>query len=128
MGYPAACEPAMVPSNARSAHVEMADLPIIDKGTYVMLGNDELLLRMLAEGTEQERIDDYVAWMMQATAALGVKTVNPGGISAFKVNGRGLDIDHAGAQHGVTPRPVVPALPRARHATRVPHALHTHRH
>ena len=52
-----------------------------------MLGNDELLLRMLAEGAEQERIDDYVAWMMQATAALGVKTVNPGGISAFKFNG-----------------------------------------
>src|SRR5260370_28056633 len=108
MGYPAACEPAMVPSNARSAHVEMADLPIIDKGTYVMLGNDELLLRMLAEGTEQERIDDYVAWMMQATAALGVKTVNPGGISPFKINGRGPDIHQAGPQPRRTPRPRSP--------------------
>jgi len=126
MGYTAAFEPAMVPSNARSAHLEMADLPIIDKGTYVMLGNDELLLRMLAEGTEQERIDDYVAWMMQATAALGVKTVNPGGISAFKFNGRGLDIDQAGPQHGVTPRRVIQALARALHELGVPHPLHTH--
>src|SRR5260370_20511255 len=67
MGYTAAFEPAMVPSNARATHLEMADLPIIDKGTYVMLGNDELLLRMLAEGAEQERLDHYVAWMQQGT-------------------------------------------------------------
>ena len=72
----------------RQAHLEMADLPIVDKGAYVMLGNDELLLRLIASGAEQERINDYVAWMLQATAALGVKTVNPGGISAFKFNAR----------------------------------------
>ncbi len=126
MGYTAAFEPAMVPSNARAAHFEMADLPIVDKGTYVMLGNDELLLRMLAEGAEQERINDYVAWMIQATAALGVKTVNPGGISAFKFNGRGLDIDQPGPQHRVTPRDIVRALARAIHELGIPHPLHTH--
>lgn len=126
MGYTAAIEPAMVPSNARAAHLEMADLPIIDKGTYVMLGNDELLLRMLATAAEQEHIDDYVAWMIGATAALGVKTVNPGGISAFKFNGRGLDIDQAGPQHGVTPRRIIQALARAVHELGVPHPLHIH--
>src|SRR5260221_7072131 len=96
MGYTAAFEPAMVPSNARATHLEMADLPIIDKGTYVMLGNDELLLRMLAEGAEQERLDDYVAWMMQATAALAVKTVNPGGINPPQFKRRGPPIHQAG--------------------------------
>ncbi len=126
MGYTAAFEPAMVPSNARAAHIEMADLPIVDKGTYVMLGNDELLLRMLAEGAEQERINDYVAWMIQATAALGIKTVNPGGISAFKFNGRGLDIDQPGPQHGVMPRDIIRALARAVHELGILHPLHTH--
>ncbi len=126
MGYTAAFEPAMVPSNARAAHLEMADLPIVDKGTYVMLGNDELLLRMLARGAEQERINDYVAWMIRATAALGVKTVNPGGISAFKFNGRGLDIEQPGPQHGVTPRNIIRALSRAVHELGIPHPLHTH--
>jgi formylmethanofuran dehydrogenase subunit A len=126
MGYTAAFEPAMVPSNARSTHLEMADLPIIDKGSYVMLGNDELLLQLLAEGAEQERINDYVAWMMQATAALGVKTVNPGGISAFKFNGRGLDIDEAGPHYGVKPRTIIQALARALYELGVPHPLHTH--
>jgi formylmethanofuran dehydrogenase subunit A len=126
MGYSAAFEPAMVPANARATHLELADLPVVDKGTYVMLGNDELLLHMLAEGAEQERIDDYVAWMMRATASIGVKTVNPGGISAFKFNGRGLDIDQAGPQHGVQPRRVIQALARAVQELGVPHPLHIH--
>ena len=126
MGYTAAFEPAMVPSNARSTHLEMADLPIVDKGAYLMLGNDELLLRLLAGGAEPERIADYVAWMMRSTAALGIKTVNPGGISAFKFNARGLAIDDAGPQHGITPRRIINALARATFELGVPHPLHTH--
>lgn len=126
MGYTAAFEPAMVPSNARSAHLELADLPIVDKGAYVMLGNDELLLRLIAGGAEQERLNDYVAWMMRATAALGVKTVNPGGISAFKFNAREQAIDQEGPQHRVTPRQVIRTLTRAVHELGVPHPLHVH--
>jgi formylmethanofuran dehydrogenase subunit A len=126
LGYTTACEPAMVPSNARSAHLEMADIAIADRAAYVMLGNDELLLRLLAEGAAQEAVNDYVAWMIQATAALAVKSVNPGGISAFKFNGRGLDIDEAGPRHGVTPRRIVQALTRAVHELGVPHPLHLH--
>jgi formylmethanofuran dehydrogenase subunit A len=55
MGYTAVFEPAMVASNARHAHLEMGDVPILDHGAYVMLGNDELFLRMLAEGWDFER-------------------------------------------------------------------------
>ena len=40
MGYTAAFEPAMIFSNARQAHLEMGDVPILDHGAYVMLGND----------------------------------------------------------------------------------------
>ena len=50
MGYTAAFEPAMVASNARHAHMEMGDVPMLDHGAYVMLGNDELFLQLLAEG------------------------------------------------------------------------------
>jgi formylmethanofuran dehydrogenase subunit A len=126
MGYSAAFEPAMVPSNARSTHLEMADLPIVDKGAYVMLGSDEFLLRRLAAAAGQSEIDDYVAWMMQATLALGVKVVNPGGISAFKFNGRSLDIDQGVPHHGVPPRRILQALARAIVDLGVPHPLHVH--
>jgi len=126
MGYTAVFEPAMVPSNARAAHLEMADVPIVDKGAYVMLGNDEFLLRRLAEGAGQSEINDYVAWMMQATAAHAVKVVNAGGISAFKFNARGLGLDEKGPHHGVTPRIIIRTLARAVHELGVPHPLHVH--
>ena len=47
MGYTACFEPAMLPSNARQAHMEMADTPMVDKGAYAMLGSDDFFLRML---------------------------------------------------------------------------------
>ena len=56
MGYTAAFEPAMIASNARQSHMEMGDTPILDHGAYVMLGNDELFLEMLARGTDFEQI------------------------------------------------------------------------
>ncbi len=126
LGYTAAFEPAMVPSNARHTHAELADTPMIDKGCYVMLGNDDFLLRLLAEGAEQPVINDYVAWMMRATHSVAVKVVNPGGISAFKFNGRELGLDIPAPYYGVTPRRIVAALSRAVRELGVAHPLHIH--
>lgn len=126
MGYTAAFEPAIVPANARQAHMEMADVPIIDKGGYVMLGNDDFLLRLLAGGGERAAVNDYVAWMLLATHALGIKVVNAGGISAFKFNGRRLDLDAEGPHYGLTPRRILLPLARALHDLGVPHPLHVH--
>jgi len=126
MGYTAAFEPAMVASNARAAQIEMTDVPILDTGAYVMLGNDEFLLQRLAQGAAQSEINDYVAWMIGATAARAVKVVNAGGISAFKFNGRGLGIDEPGPHHGVTPRTILRTLARAVHELGIPHPLHVH--
>ena len=81
MGYTSVFEPAMVAANARQAHMEMGDVPIVDHGAYVMLGNDELFLQMLARGAEPQTIRDYVGYIVHATKALGVKVVNPAGIS-----------------------------------------------
>jgi formylmethanofuran dehydrogenase subunit A len=126
MGYTAAFEPAMVASNARAAQIEMTDVPILDKGAYVMLGNDEFLLQRLASGAAQSEVNDYVAWMIGATAARAVKVVNAGGISAFKFNSRSLGIDEPGPHHGVTPRTILRTLARAVHDLGVPHPLHVH--
>jgi formylmethanofuran dehydrogenase subunit A len=126
LGYTAVFEPAMVASNARHTHAELADTPMVDKGCYVMLGNDDFLLRLLAANAEQPVINDYVAWMMRATQAIAVKVVNPGGISAFKFNGRDLGLDMPGPYYGVTPRRIVAALARAVHELGVTHPLHIH--
>ena len=126
LGYTAAFEPAMVPSNARHAHAELADTPMVDKGCYVMLGNDDVLLRLLADGAEQPVVNDYVAWMIRATRAIAVKVVNPGGISAFKFNGRELGLDVSGPHYGVAPRRIVAALSRAVRELGLAHPLHIH--
>lgn len=130
MGYTAAFEPAMVPSNARHAHMEMGDVPVLDHGAYVMLGSDELFLELLARGGPDlknfAQIRDYTAWTINASKAMGVKVVNPGGISAFKFNQRKLDVDEQHVRWQVTPRQVVHALARALKELGVPHPLHIH--
>jgi len=126
MGYTSAFEPAMLPANARHAHMEMGDVPVLDHGAYVLLGNDELFLEMLARGEDFERIRDYTAWTIHASKAMGVKVVNPAGISAFKFNQRRLDVDESHVHWQVTPRQVLQTLARALRELGVPHPLHIH--
>ncbi|HEV3019426.1 MAG TPA: formylmethanofuran dehydrogenase subunit A [Burkholderiaceae bacterium] len=126
MGYTACFEPAMLPINARQTHLEMGDTPIVDKGCYALLGNDDFFLRMLAGGEAQARINDYVGWILDCTQSIAIKVVNPGGISAFKFNQRRLDLDEAHAHYRITPRQVLHSLARAVHELGVPHALHVH--
>ena len=126
MGYTAGFEPAILPVNARQAHMEMHDTPIIDKGGYVMLGSDDFLLRMMAANNDQESINNYVAWTMTHSQAIGVKVVNPGGINAFKFNQRKLDLDEQNKYYGVTPRDILLRLAQAVNELGVPHPLHVH--
>ncbi len=126
MGYTAGFEPAILPINARQAHMEMGDTPIIDKGGYVMLGSDDFLLRMMAAKGDQEAINNYVAWTIHHSQAIGVKVVNPGGINAFKFNQRKLDLDEKNQYYGVTPRDILLRLATAVKELGVPHPLHVH--
>lgn len=126
MGYTAAFEPAMLPANARQAHMELGDTPIIDKGAFVMLGSDDFFLRQLAARADFRAIKDYIAWTMHAAQAIAVKVVNPGGISAFKFNQRALDLDEQHAFYGVTPRDIILNLARGVQELGVVHPIHIH--
>ena len=126
MGYTAAFEPAMLPINARQAHLEMGDTPMIDKGGYAMLGSDDYFLRMLAAKKDQKAINDYVAWTMHASQAIGIKVVNPGGISAFKFNQRKLDLDENHSYYNISPREILKSLSRAVYDLGIAKPLHVH--
>lgn len=126
MGYTACFEPAMIPVNARQAHMEMADTPIVDKGAYALLGNDDFLLRMLAHKADKELVRDYIGWTLKAAQALAIKVVNPGGINAFKFNQRKLDLDEKNATYNVTPRQILKILAEGIQALGLPHPLHIH--
>ena len=126
MGYTAAFEPAISPVNARQAHLEMGDTPMIDKGGYAMLGNDDYFLRLLAAQKNQKAINDYVAWILHATQAIGIKVVNPGGINAFKFNQRRLNLDENNVHYQVSPREILQSLSRAVHELGIAKPLHVH--
>ncbi len=126
MGYTACFEPAMLPANARQAHMEMGDTPMVDKGAFAMLGSDDFFLRQLAAKQDFEAIKDYVAWILHASQAIAIKVVNPGGISAFKFNQRKLDLDEEHVYYHVTPRQIILALARAVKELGLAHPLHVH--
>jgi formylmethanofuran dehydrogenase subunit A len=126
MGYTAAFEPAVLPINARQAHMEMGDTPIIDKGGYVLMGSDDYLLRMMVAKKDQKAINDYMAWTLQAAQGIGIKVVNAGGINAFKFNQRRLDLDEKNSHYPVTPRQILKTLATAVQELGISHPLHVH--
>ena len=62
MGFTTVVEPAMSPGAALHTHLELADIPIIDKATLAILGNDDFLLSMIRDDASPRMIEDYVAW------------------------------------------------------------------
>jgi formylmethanofuran dehydrogenase subunit A len=126
MGFTLVVEPAVAPHYALHAHLELADVPIIDKATLSILGNDDFLLRLLRDKASPDAARDYVAWTLETTRAIGIKVVNAGGAAAFKANARQFSLDDEVPDYGVSSRAIVKALQRAVHALGVPHPLHVH--
>jgi formylmethanofuran dehydrogenase subunit A len=126
LGYTTAFDAAVAPVMARHSHSELDDTPCVDGGIYVLMGNDEYLLRQIEAG-ERDRARDYAAWLLRATGGYAVKLVNPGGVEAWKTGQRnvtGLD-DKVGGRE-VTPRLILETLTDAANALRLPHPVHIH--
>lgn len=126
MGYTTVIEPAVLPCNARQAHLQLEDIPIIDTAGLAILGNDDFLLRLIRQGESQSMINDYVAWTIEATRCLGLKCINAGGGAAFKANVRQFSIDDDVPEYGVSSRRILGSLHRAAVALGLPHPLHVH--
>ncbi len=126
MGYTACFEPAMILSQARHTHLELADTPILDTGAYVVLGNEDWLLSALGKGIDDSSLRSLVAWTVTSAQALAVKVVNPGGINAFKFNQRDLDVDQLHSRYGISPRDVIRRLTAAVDDLGLAHPLHVH--
>ena len=126
LGYTTVFDAAVAPIMARHSHAEMDDTPCLDGGIFVLMGNDEYLLRQVAAG-ERERARDYAAWLLGATGGYAIKIVNPGGIEAWKSGQRNLKgIDEPLAATGVTPRAILETLADAANRLELPHPVHIH--
>ncbi|HMA73762.1 MAG TPA: formylmethanofuran dehydrogenase subunit A [Xanthobacteraceae bacterium] len=126
MGFTTVIEPAVSPHYALHAHLELADIPIIDKATLAVLGNDDFLLGLIRGKESATAVRDYVAWTLAATRSLGIKVINAGGSAAFKENAREFSLDDVVPSYGVSSREIVKTLQRAVADLGVPHPLHVH--
>ena len=127
LGYTTAMEAAVPPLGARHAIEELRDTPVIDKGFYVLLGNNVLLYRLLQEGRHEE-FRNAVAWWLNASRAYAVKLVNPGGDEPWKGqrNKNVAGLDDPVPAFEVTPRQVIKGLIDAACDLGLPHPAHIH--
>ena len=126
LGYTTAFDAAVAPLLARHSHAELDDTPCVDGGVFILMGNDEYLLRQVAAG-ERQRARDYAAWLLASAGGYAIKVVNPGGVEAWKTGQRNLaGIDDSLATNGVTPRAILETLADAANQLRLPHPVHIH--
>jgi formylmethanofuran dehydrogenase subunit A len=125
MGYTTVMEAAVPPLMARHTHEELNDLPILDKGSYTLAGNNRFLLGCLRDG-EQERARDYVAWLLQAARGYAIKIVNAGGVLNWEYGKDVSGLDDTVLGFGVTPRQIIVALAEIATELRLPHGPHIH--
>src|SRR5687767_4190604 len=126
LGYTTVFDAAVAPIMARSSHGELDDTPIVDAGFFVLMGNDEYLLRLIAAG-ERAQAREYAAWLLGAAGGYAVKVVNPGGVELWK---RGLrdrtGLDTPVGSTRITPRAILETLVDAGNALDLPHPAHIH--
>lgn len=127
LGYTSAFDAAVPPLSARHAHEEFEDTPGLDKGFYVLMGNNHYVMRCIQQ-REPERLKSFVAWLLGATKGFGTKLVNPGGVEVWKHHASGnvgsldQEIDH----YRITPRQIINSMARTVDALHLPHAVHIH--
>ncbi len=125
MGYTTAFDAAVPPMAARHAHEEFSDIPVVDKGFFVLMGNNEFIMQQIA-AREPEKLRHYIAWLLKATGGYAVKLVNPGGVEMWKSLNNAHTLDDEVTHFGVTPRQIIQSLAEASMELHLPHPVHIH--
>src|SRR5215831_14494120 len=126
LGYTTAFDAAIPPLGARHAHEEFHDTPVIDKGFFLLFGNNHYVLKQIA-AKEPEKLRAFVAWLLGSAKAYAVKLVNPGGVEEWKEGGDNIhSLDEAVEHFGVTPRQIITSLAQVAMDLGLPHPVHIH--
>jgi len=125
MGYTTVMEAATAPLVARHTHEELEDIPVLDTGAYITMGNNHFIMESIRRG-EREKARDYVAWLLQATKGYAIKIVNPGGVENWKWRGNVKELDDEVIGFEVTPRQILETLAWVNNELGLPHVPHIH--
>jgi formylmethanofuran dehydrogenase subunit A len=126
LGYTTVFDAAIPPLGARHTHEEFHDTPVIDKGFFVLVGNNHYLMEQLGKN-EPERVRAFCGWLLNATRGFALKVVNPGGVEVWKQGGHGMSgLEDDVPGFNVTPRQIVNAVARTADELKLPHPAHIH--
>jgi formylmethanofuran dehydrogenase subunit A len=125
MGYTTVMNPSMAPLQARHTHEELSDTPMIDKGSYPLLGDWWLSLEHIRDGLIEENAA-HIAWMLKATRGYAIKVVNPGGLESWGYGRNVHGLDDVVPNFGITPREIIRGLCKVNTMLNLPHSIHVH--
>ncbi len=127
LGYTTAFDAAIAPLAARAAHLEFADTPIIDRGCFLLLGNNHYLMESIGAG-DYERAKNFIAWLLRAGRGYAPKLVNPGGVEQWQRQPMAEPVGLETAIDGfnITPREIISTVARAANELHLPHPVHIH--
>ncbi|HEX6961334.1 MAG TPA: formylmethanofuran dehydrogenase subunit A, partial [Lacipirellula sp.] len=127
LGYTTAFDAAVAPLGARHAHHELEDTPCLDKGIFVLMGNNQYALECIERG-DREQLKMFIAWLLNAAKGYAPKLVNPGGVEAWKRSptARGHGLDDAVPGYAITPRTIIREIVAAANDLGLPHPAHIH--
>jgi formylmethanofuran dehydrogenase subunit A len=125
MGYTTAFEPANPPISAFHTHEELDAIPMIDKGTFVLSGNNWNVMEYTKKG-DMEKLAAYMAWLLNRTKSYGIKVVNPGGIEAWAYGKNMRGLDDVVPYFEVTPADIINSLVKVNEELSLPHPVHLH--
>ena len=126
MGFTTVIEPAVLPINSLVSHLELENIPLIDKAGLAILGNDGFLLNAIRNKKSQSYINDYVAWTLNSTKCLGIKVINAGGSESYKRGITKFGLDDVVPNYGISSRKILEKLNKACEQLGIPHPLHVH--
>jgi formylmethanofuran dehydrogenase subunit A len=127
LGYTTAFDAAVPPLLAAHAHEEFADTPCLDKGCYLLMGNNHYIMRAIQKN-EPAKLRAFIAWLLAAGKGYAPKLVNPGGVEAWKLasGSRSTGLDDSVPHFDVTPRQIILSVAQAAHELKLPHPVHIH--
>ncbi len=128
LGYTTAIEAAVPPAAATFAHMQLDDMPNLDTGMLVLLGNHEAIIDRL-ENNDRPGAIALVGELLHRAGAYGIKAVNPAAVAAWRRD-PSLDrintIDDTASGSTVSPRVMLELFTEAQEHFALPHPTHIH--
>jgi len=125
LGYSFVNQPITPPLTAKHTHEELQDIPLIDKTSLLLLGNNFNVASFISNG-EREKLMDYVSWMLNATKTYGIKAVNPGGFLSWLWKMERISVHERIPKFDIKPSDIIKALEEVSNNLSLPHPFHVH--